>query len=310
MAYETAGDPVGGLKWTRRTTKKLSSALKKVDIHVSNNTVARLLKSIDFRLRVNHKKRSTASPPERDRQFRYIKKMRTAFLKRGDPVISIDCKKKEQVGNFKNPGEAWREVALEVLDHDFRSNAKGMAAPFGIYDQEANRGFVVVGTSRETPEFVVDCLVTWWRLEGRLRYPNSKHVLILADCGGGNGCRCRVWRVRLQERLCDQYSISMTVCHYPPGCSKWNPIEHKLFNQISNNWQGQPLESYERVLKTIRTTTTETGLRVRAVLHNKTYPKGVKVSDEELEKLALREHSTLPKWNYTIKPRKTAELSK
>ncbi len=187
MKYETAGDPIGDLKWTRRTTRKIADALGKIDIYVSKNTVGRLLKSIDFRLRVNHKKRSTTSPPERDAQFRYIKKMRRTFVKRGDPVISIDCKKKELVGDFKNAGEAWRESAIEVLDHDFRTNAKGTAAPFGFYDQEANRGFVVVGKSRETPEFVVDCLRTWWRLEGRVRYPNSKHILILADCGGGNG---------------------------------------------------------------------------------------------------------------------------
>jgi len=303
MTYETAGEPIGGLKWTRRTTKKLSKALKDVNIHVGKNTVARLLKSIDFRLRLNHKKRSSASPTDRDAQFRYIKRMRTKFLKRGDPVASIDCKKKEQIGDFKNSGRAWRDKALEVWDHDFRSQAKGTAAPFGIYDQHANRGFVVVGTSRETPEFVVDCLVTWWRLEGKHRYPNSKHILVLADCGGGNGYRCRVWKVRLQERLCDPYRVAVTVCHYPPGCSKWNPIEHLLFNQISSNWQGQPLESYERVLKTIRTTTTETGLKVRAVLNDKTYAKGIKVSDEELQDLSLRQHRTLPKLNYTIRPR-------
>jgi hypothetical protein len=307
MRYETAGEPVGGLKWTRRTTKKIADALKNVNIHVSKNTVSRLLKSIDFRLRVNHKKRSTASPPERDKQFRYIKKMRKVFVCRGDPVISIDCKKKEPVGDFKNSGQAWREVALDVWDHDFRSLAKGMAAPFGIYDQEANRGFVVVGMSRETPEFVVDCVVTWWRLEGRARYPKSKQILILADCGGGNGCRCRVWRVRLQEKLCDKLGVSVTVCHYPPGSSKWNPIEHFLFNQISNNWQGQPLESYERILKSIRTTTTETGLKVRAVLNKNSYPKGVKVSDEEVDELSVRKHTTLPKWNYTIKPRKMSK---
>ncbi len=305
MKYETAGDPVGGLKWTRRTTRKIAKALKKgVGINVSKNTVSRLLKSIDFRLRVNHKKRSTVSPPERDQQFRYIKKMRYAFVKRGDPVISIDCKKKELVGDFKNPGQAWRESALEVLDHDFRSKAKGTAAPFGIYDQEANRGFVVVGISGETPEFAVDCVVTWWRLEGKRHYPTSKQILILADCGGGNGYRCRVWKVRLQERFCDQHGMTVTVCHYPAGSSKWNPIEHFLFNQISNNWQGQPLESYERVLKSIRTTTTEAGLKVRAVLNTKSYPKGIKASDDELDGLSLRKHTTNPKWNYTISPRK------
>jgi len=307
MKYETAGDPVGDLKWTRRTTRKIAKALSKTGIHVSKNTVGRLLKSIDFRLRVNHKKRSATSPPERDEQFRYIKKMRETFVKRGDPVISIDCKKKELVGDFRNDGTAWRESAIDVLDHDFRSNAKGTAAPFGFYDHEANRGFVVVGTSRETPTFVVDCLRTWWRMDGKVRYPNSKHILILADCGGGNGCRCRVWRVRLQTKFCDHYRVSVTICHYPPGTSKWNTIEHSLFNQISKNWQGQPLDSYERILKSIRTTTTETGLKVRAVLNKRTYPTGVKVTDKELNQLSLRKHKALPKWNYTIKPRKISK---
>ena len=187
MKYETAGDPINGLKWTRKTTLKIAKALGRIGIPVSRNTVGRLLKQMDFRLRVNHKKRSTASPPERDRQFRYIRMQRNAFVRRGDPFISIDSKKKELVGNFKNNGTAWKDQPMFTLDHDFRSYAKGIAIPYGIYDEEASRGFVVVGTSRETSEFAVDCIVKWWRIEGRKRYPDAKRLLILADGGGGNG---------------------------------------------------------------------------------------------------------------------------
>jgi hypothetical protein len=231
-----------------------------------------------------------------------IKRLRKEFALRGDPIISVDAKKRELVGNFKNAGSSWREKAKETLDHDFRSLAKGVAIPYGLYDPVANRGFVVVGTSRGTAEFAVDCLGTWWRMEGRVRYPDSKHLLVLADGGGGNGSRCTMWMARLQ-RFCDRYRITVTVCHYPPGTSKWNPVEHFLFNHISSNWAGEPLESYERILKFIRTTTTETGLKVRAMLNTKEYRKGVKASEDELKALSIRRHRRLPKWNYTITPR-------
>lgn len=303
MKYETAGDPVSGLKWTRKTTTKISRSLERVDIHVSRNTVGRILKQMDFRLRVNHKKRSTASPPERDKQFRYISRMRNAFARRGEPVMSVDSKKRELVGNFKNAGVAWKQKAMQTLDHDFRSDAKGVAIPYGLYDTGANRGFVIVGTSRETPTFAVDCHVKWWQLEGQNLYPNTKRILILADGGGGNGSRSRVWRARLQSDLCDRYGIKVTVCHYPPGTSKWNPVEHSLFSQISNNWEGEPLESYEIILKFIRTTKTNTGLKVRAFFSNKNYPKGGKISDQEMKTLSIKKHATLPQWNYTISPR-------
>ncbi len=304
MKPDTAGDPINGLKWTRKTTRKISEALKPMGIKVGRNTVGRLLKEMDFRLRVNHKKRSTASPPERDRQFRRIKSMRNAFALKGDPIVSIDSKKKELVGNFKNAGAAWKDKAIETLDHDFRSLALGIAIPYGLYDPVLNRGYVVVGTSKETPEFAVDCLVNWWRLEGQKHYPHSKRLLVLADGGGGNASNSRVWRARLQSKFCDRFGIAITVCHYPPGTSKWNPVEHFLFSYISKNWEGEPLETYEKVLKYIRTTTTETGLKVRAQFNSKTYKKGVSISDEEMESLCIQKYPRLPKWNYTINPRK------
>jgi hypothetical protein len=303
MSHETAGDPISGLKWTRKTTKKISEALKRLDIDVSRNTVGRLLKQMDFRLRVNYKKRSRVSAPERDKQFRYIKRTRSAFTRRGEPVMSIDSKKKELVGNFKNAGVAWKQKPVETLDHDFPSDAEGVAIPYGLYDTGANRGFVVVGTSRETPAFAVDCLVKWWRFEGQKRYPHTERILILADCGGGNSSRSRVWRARLQSEFCDRYGIKVTVCHYPPGSSKWNDVEHLLFSRISNNWAGEPLDSYEKILKFIRTTTTDTGLKVRAFLSRKNYPKGGSISDQEMKTLSIKTHTTRPKWNYTISPR-------
>ena len=186
MKDETAGEPIGGLKWTRKTTKKIAKALEQIGIHVCANTVARLLKQLKFRLRLNHKKRSTASPVDRDRQFRRIKRLRKQFALRGDPIISVDAKKRELVGNFKNTGASWRQEAKETHDHDFRSLSKGVAIPYGLYDPVADRGFVVVGTSRGTAEFCGDCLATWWRMEGRVRHPDSKHLLVLADGGGGN----------------------------------------------------------------------------------------------------------------------------
>jgi hypothetical protein len=304
MKLETAGDPTSGLKWTRKTTAKISKALKKHGIHVGRNTVGRLLKQMNFRLRVNHKKRSTASPKDRDRQFRLIRRRRNAFARNSDPVLSVDCKKKEQVGNFKNAGVVWGQEARETLATDFRSDAEGVAVPYGLYDTEANRGLVIIGTSRETPAFVADCVAGWWKTEGCTRYPNSKRLLILADGGGGNRSSSHVWHVQLQKKVCNRYGLTVTVCHYPPGASKWNPVEHNLFSRISANWQGEPLDSYEKVLKFIRTTKTESsGLKVRAMLNTRDYPKGIQASTGEIESLALRKSRILPRWNYTISPR-------
>lgn len=302
MAPHTAGDPVTGLKWTRKTLKKIGDTLKSAGIVVSPNTVARLLKKLGYRLRVNHKKISGSNNPDRDRQFHRIAKIRQDFEKEKLPVVSVDTKKKEMVGLFKNPGGTWSQEAVAVKDHDFRSDAVGMATPYGILDLQANRGHVFVGTSHDTPYFAVDCLAGWWNRDGS-SYSGCNQLLVLADAGGSNGYRTRAWKEALQTRLADPFGIEVTVCHYPPRTSKWNPIEHRLFSEISKNWAGQPLESYETILKYIRTTRTKTGLKVGATLVRKHYPTGIKIPESEMKQLNIASHKVLPEWNYTIKPR-------
>jgi len=303
MRHETAGDPMTGLKWTRRTTRKIAKQLRSLGIRVSHNTVGRLLRDMDFSLRVNHKKLSHGSGVDRDAQFQYIRELRQAFTAQGDPIISVDTKKKELIGQFRNPGSAWNEVSTPVHDHDFRSLAQGIGIPYGIYDSPANRGTIFLGTSFDTPAFAVDSIATWWRLEGRVRYPDAAHLYILADGGGSNASSSRAWKHGIQERLCDRHRIAVTVSHYPPGASKWNPIEHRLFSEISKNWAGKPLDSYETVLKYCRTTKTTEGLKVRARLVRKKYPKGIKTSDAEMSRLAIQNHPIFPRWNYTLLPR-------
>jgi hypothetical protein len=216
----------------------------------------------------------------------------------------VDTKKKEKIGKFKNSGVSWEQKPYQVNDHDFPSDALGMAVPYGIYDTEVNRGFVTVGTTYETPAFAVEAIVLWWKSCGRSRYPNAEELLILADCGGGNSARSRAWKYHLQHKLCGPYGLRVTVCHYPPGASKWNPIEHHLFSHISNNWAGKPLESYETVVNYIRRTKTSTGLKVRARLVRKNYAKGEQISDTEMARLMIAHHKTLPGWNYTLAPLK------
>lgn len=306
MKHETAGDPMTGLRWTRKTTEKIASELGSLDIHVSANTVGRLLKQMDFSLRVNHKKLSTGSKSdqnERNEQFVYISKLKEKFSRANHPVVSVDTKKKEMVGNFKNPGTAWNKEPVLVKDHDFRSEALGMAVPYSIYDVSYNRGSVFVGTSSDTAEFAVDALEKWWRSDGLRLYPNTDRLLILADGGGSNGFRNRAWKANLQEKLCDRHNISVTVCHYPTAASKWNPVEHRLLSEISKNWAGRPLDSYQTILKYIRTTKTSTGLKVKAQLVTKTYKTGIKISDEEMSTLSLHPHKIQPNRNYTLRPR-------
>jgi Rhodopirellula transposase DDE domain len=307
LKNETAGDPMHGLKWTRRATRKIAGELHRVKIQIGATTVGRLLKQMGFSLRVNHKRLESGNPNPpprrvRNRQFLYIGRKREAFTARGYPVISVDAKKKEMVGNFKNPGRSWGQEPYEVKDHDFRGDAQGMAIPYGIYDPRAQRGFVVVGTSHETSLFAVEAIELWWKNDGRRRYRAAKKLLLLADCGGSNSARSRGWKYQLQHRLCNSYGLHVTVCHYPPGASKWNPIEHRLFSEISKNWAGKPLKSYETVLKYIRTTTTSRGLKVRACLLRKKYAKGQAVSNNEMQQLMLNRHQTLPQWNYTLTP--------
>jgi len=315
MEYETAGDPMTGLKWTRKTTHKLTNELKSLGIRrVNRTTVGRLLKDLGYSLKVNHKKKALGAnkTPEarvqRNQQFEYINRLRTEFADEGNPIISVDAKKKEMVGDFKNNGASWRKKAFEVGDHDFRQYAEGIAIGFGVYDIQANTGFMVVGIHHDTPAFAVDCIVKWWKQVGLKRYPGRKKLLILVDAGGSNGYRLRAWKYELQRKLCDPYGLCVTVCHYPPGASKWNPIEHRLFSAISNNWQGIPLISYETILKYMRTTKTAPedgpGLKVRATLVRKKYGNGQKVSEEQMSQLELKTHDTFPLWNYSLSPRK------
>ena len=307
LKYEVAGDPISGLKWTHKTPEKIAQELCCLGIEVSANTVARLLKKMDFRLRVNHKKVSMGANAGRDEQFLHIASQREQFKREGLPIISVDAKKRELVGNFKNPGTAWRQKALAVKDHDFRSEALGIAIPYGIYDTQANRGCIAVGVSHETSEFAVESIATWWREDGQSRYPRARKLLILADGGGSNSVHRRAWKYELQTRLCDAHNLTVTVCHYPTGASKYNPIDHRLFSEISKNWAGQPLLSYETILNFIQTTTTRTGLAVKAYHDPKDYPTKVKISNKQMAQLALTKHETQPKRNYTLEPRQNGE---
>lgn len=301
MEYETAGDPMTGLKWTRKTTEKIARELGKLEIDVSAKTVGRLLKALQYSLKVNHKKTASGSGPDRNAQFNCIAAHRKCCEEQGIPVISVDTKKKELVGNFKNPGEAWNKKAVAVKDHDFRSEGLGMASPYGIYDVHANTGSVFVGTSHDTPQFAVTSIEKWWRYHGKRRYGNANELLILADCGGSNGYRCRAWKSQLQQ-LSNRHGLTITVRHFPPGASKWNPIEHKLFSQVSKNWAGRPLDSFETIKNYISTTTTKTGLSVKAYIDSREYAKGTKITDAQMRQLNIQASETLPRWNYTIAP--------
>ena len=304
LRHDTAGDPTGqrGL-WTGQHLEQISSQLKRLGISVCPNTVRRLLDELGYALHVNRKSLSGPQSPERDRQFRYLLGQRQDFTRNALPIISVDTKKKELVGPFKNPGQVWSQEALPVNDHDFRSQAKGMAVPRGLYDLQANRGSVLVGTSHDTPQFAVEAIVQWWRDQGRRRYGQAPELLILADSGGSNGARCRLWKYALQQNLVDRFQLAVTVCHYPTGASKWNPIEHRLFSEISKHWAGQPLTDYPTIVRLISETRTQTGLRVSCALSTKSYPTKIKVSDKQMRELDLIKHPILPDWNYTLLPR-------
>ena len=303
MEHDTAGDPITGLKWTRKTTRKVCRELRTMGIDISRNTVARILREFGFSLRVNRKELARKNCPGRDRQFRYIKSLREGFLAERLPIVSVDTKKKELVGLFKNPGAVWARNPTLVNDHDFRSDAIGIAVPYGIFDASGNRGHLIVGTSHDTPAFAVDSLVDWWRTKGRFRYPDADHLLILADNGGSNGSRCHAWKYNLQARFCDRFGLAVTVAHYPSGASKWNPIEHRLFSEISKNWAGQPLESFDTIVNYARTTKTETGLSVTARLSTQTYATGVRIAPEQMASLNIHPHDSTTNWNYSIFPR-------
>ena len=291
-----------GTKWTRKTLRALVKELRGKKFKVGRETVRRLLKQLGYALRSNRKEGSKRQDPDRDRQMRYLARKRRACLKAKKPVISVDCKKKELIGNFKNSGRTWRLEARSVLATDFPSDADGKAIPYGVYDVARNRGFVGVGVSHETAAFAVNVVRCWWQTEGRAAYPDATQLLIQADSGGANGYDSWLWKWELQ-RLADETGLTIIVTHYPTSASKWNWIEHRLFNHISANWIGEPLERYEVVLKFIRTTTTETGLCCSAYLDRKHYPTKLTLTNEQKKSICLAGQRVLPKWNYTIRPR-------
>jgi hypothetical protein len=300
MEDATAGDPISGLKWSHKSLRKIRQNLPP-RYRISLTTLSRLLQIRSFSLRVNCKRREGKQSPGRNEQFEYIERCRKRFVKQKRPIISVDSKKKELIGNFKNAGRAWRRQPRDVNMYDFPSEAEGKALPYGIYDITRNEGYVVVGTSHDTPTFAVASIRRWWLARGRKIYTHQKHVLIHADCGGSNGNNCWVWKVRLQA-FADEFGLTITVMHYPTGASKWNRIEHRLFSLISGNWAGIPLDTFETVLKHIRTTRSKTGLRCQARLDRREYLTHVKASPEEIAQLCIRYHKTFSQWNYTIYP--------
>jgi hypothetical protein len=290
-------------KWQRSSLRHLSAELTKGNHAVSHTTVRRLLVQMKYSLKANFKRLSGSSHPDRNQQFEYLESQKQAFLAAGLPVISVDAKKKELIGNFKNAGQSWCLAAEAVNDHDFDQDALGKAVPYGIYDLNHNLGFVYVGNSADTPQFAVDVIARWWHAEGQKLFPGKTQILILADAGGSNGCRPRLWKQQLQEQLADRLGLEVMVCHYPTGSSKWNPIEHRLFGPISVNWAGKPLRTFETALAYIRGTVTETGLQVQAFLVDQVYEKGIKVPAEAMQALNIRFAEVCPRWNYTIRPR-------
>jgi len=302
MEENTAGDPMSLLRWTNKSTVRIAEELTRLGHSVSDETVRRRLAEMGYSLQANAKNLEE-SAAGRDQQFRYINRQVKQYLAGQEPVLSVDTKKKERVGNFKNAGKTWRPKGqpTEVNVYDFPHLGVGPAIPYGAYDQQRNEGFVNVGISHDTAEFAVESVRRWWRWIGRRGYPTAARLLLCADGGGSNGSRNRAWKYHLQQ-FADQSGLAITVCHYPPGTSKWNKIEHRMFSFISLNWQGKPLVSYETVINLIGATRTATGLRVKAKLDTKFYEAGVKITDEEMGQINLRTHRTNPEWNYTISP--------
>lgn len=300
------GDPESPLRWTTKSTRNLAAELTRQGHRAGPDTVARLLKEESFSLQGNAKTAEGSQHPDRDAQFRYIAGQATAFQAAGDPVISVDAKKKENVGPYKNGGREWRPKGRPepVNVHDFIDKELGKVTPYGVYDLAANAGWVTVGTDHDTAEFAVAAIGTWWRKAGQAAYPGARRLLITADGGGSNGYRTRLWKTEL-ARLAGATGLEITVCHLPPGTSKWNKIEHRLFSHISMNWRGRPLTSHEVIVNTIAATTTRTGLTVTAELDTGSYPKGIKITDQQmktLEQRALRRHDFHGEWNYTLIP--------
>jgi len=304
MEESTVGDPMSPLKWSSKSSYQIQQYLESKGHRISEDTIQRRLRKLDYSLQANIKDKEGTSHAERDRQFRYLNETAKRFLAEGEPVISVDTKKKERVGEFKNPGRKWRKKgeAPKVQIHDFSSLGKGMAIPYGAYDVYRNEGMVNVGMTHDTAEFAVESIRRWWRVFGRRHYAAARQVFICADSGGSNGSRNRAWKYYLQ-RFSDETGLNVVVGHYPPGTSKWNKIEHRMFSFISMNWKGEPLVSFETVVNLISATTTRRGLRVKAVLDKRWYETGVKISDEQMKDLNIRPHNQNPEWNYSISPR-------
>lgn len=305
LASETAGDPMGQRPMAKRSSlQHLSSRLTEAGHRISRPTLAKLLRQKGYSPKRNARRANArSSPPERNAQFEHIAEKRKDFETAGDPIVKVDTKKKELIGNFKNNGCAWCKKAEPVLVHDWPQEAIGQAVPYGIYDVTANAGFVCVGDCFDTPRFAVDAIVDWWFSTGRRCYGQARRLMILADAGGSNSCRSRVWKAQLQEQVCDACSLEVTVCHYPTGCSQWNPIEHRLFSHISVNWAGVPLRTFETMLSYIAGTVTKAGLKVRAVLKRGGNETGERISDAQMCSLNLKADAVCPMWSYTLRPR-------
>ncbi len=294
---------MSSVKWTRKSTRSVSRALQ-----VSHTTAWRLLRAKQYRLRYNRKRLARKSSHDRNEQFLEINRLRTSFARRGQPVISVDAKKRELVGLFKNNGRSWRRTPLDVGMYDFPSDADGVAIPYGVYDVTRGDGFVSVGTSHNTPAFATNGIQKWWSLVGRKMHPGARELLILADSGSSNGVRAHAWKVGLQ-RIADKTGLKIKVAHYPTGASKWNPVEHRLFSHISTNWAGQPLTDYHTICQLIRHTRTMSGARCKVFLDKAYWPTDKELKDAGIkpehasETLRIRHSSTLPHWNYIITPR-------
>jgi hypothetical protein len=300
----TRGDPMSLLRWTCKSAAQLAAALRAQGHPVSERTVNRLLHDLGYSLQSNRKTLEGSAHPDRDAQFQYINRRAKAFQKQGQPVVSVDTKKKELVGQFRNGGREWypRGQPKEVEVHDFPSKTLGKVIPYGVYDEATNTGWVSVGVDHDTAEFAVETVRRWWRHMGSQTYPKAKRLLITADGGGSNGSRCRLWKVELQ-RLADETGLRLSVCHFPPGTSKWNKIEHRMFCHITENWRGRPLVSRAVVVNLIGHTTTTMGLAIQSALDDHSYPIGREVTAEQMESLALKQEKFHGEWNYTLRPR-------
>ncbi|MEK7426579.1 MAG: ISAzo13 family transposase [Actinomycetota bacterium] len=301
---DSRGDPELPLRWTAKSVRRLAEALRGLGHQVSHETVARLLRSLGYSLQANAKVREGRQHPDRDEQFRHINRVASEAIAAGEPVISVDTKKKELLGDFKNGGRELRPQGqpIPVRVHDFKDPALGKAIPYGVYDLADDTGWVSVGVEHDTAAFAVESIRSWWEHLGRERYPDATTLTITADCGGSNGNRTRLWKTELQG-LSDETGLAIAICHFPPGTSKWNKIEHRLFSFITQNWRGKPLLSREVIVSLIGATTTRSGLQVYARLDEREYPKGTTVSDAELAAVNLHGDPFHPEWNYAIKPR-------